>query len=562
MNSISAETQGFFDFAAWSLGADELRSLTALAADWQDALQAEAAAHAVDGEFRLFCELTARLPLVAADVEWQQQWMRAWFRLYSRGYTLDELFHLFGAASAHCAARLSGDHGPIPRVHHDLLESLRRTTQAALSCAIELGEEVRREEQGVLGELSALGYLREIAEQGRRAAVLSVALVNRDSFSNLAASDLQRLPILLADKLTRLLHHDDRVFAGREGEWLVVLPDVHSMAQPSFAAARIAQAFTESLRLFSGRALVLNARIGAALLPDHGAHAEPALQAARLARWSLAAGQADFAWYEASMSRDWQHRLQLADALRDALRQETLLLYLQPQVDLVSGRCAGAELLLRWQRPDGSWVAPPTIIELIEEHGWRSGFTDWLIRAALALAVDLAAAGIDIPLSLNLTAADLVDAELPELLAQRFATWQVDPARFTLELTESALMVDRDKGREVMQRLRQLGFRIALDDFGTGYSSLSYLVGLPINEIKIDRAFISALLDAEESLRIVRTIVDLARDLDHVPLAEGVENEAQRNCLIGLGCHLAQGFHYGRPMPVSDFLAWYHARQA
>lgn len=207
-------------------------------------------------------------------------------------------------------------------------------------------------------------------------------------------------------------------------------------------------------------------------------------------------------------------------------------------------------------------MAPPIIVELIEENGWRTLFTDWLIRAALRQCAALDAAGVNISLSLNLTAGDLLDPDLPELVAQCLETWRIPAGRFTFELTESAMMGDRELGLSVMKKLRELGVRLALDDFGTGYSSLSYLATLPINEIKIDRSFVINMSVSAEGLRIVRAIIDLTHDLGMCSLAEGVESIEQRDQLLALGCQDAQGYLYGKPMPRDEFITWYFARSA
>ena len=198
---------------------------------------------------------------------------------------------------------------------------------------------------------------------------------------------------------------------------------------------------------------------------------------------------------------------------------------------------------------------------MIEENGWRLMFNDWLLRAVMRAAAELEKAGIGIGLSFNLTAADMLDDDLPEFLEQNLQTWRIPGERFTLELTESALMFDRAKGSSIMHRLRKLGCRIALDDFGTGYSSLSYLVSLPLNELKVDRSFVVAMLDSADSLRVVSTIVDLARDLGMMPLAEGIEDEQQRDQLLALGCLAGQGYLYAQPMTIEQFIAWYHSEQ-
>jgi EAL domain-containing protein (putative c-di-GMP-specific phosphodiesterase class I) len=201
-------------------------------------------------------------------------------------------------------------------------------------------------------------------------------------------------------------------------------------------------------------------------------------------------------------------------------------------------------------------------MEIVEENAWRHLFTDWMFRCALRIAADMEAAGGDFRLSLNLTAGDLLDEDLVEMIAQRLETWQMRGDRFALELTESAMLLNRERCLETLNQLRELGFQLALDDFGTGYSSLSHLVSLPINELKIDRSFIVAMDRSDEHLRIVRTIIDLARDLGMTPLAEGVEELAQVEQLSALGCDRIQGYYYAQPMPPEAFIAWYQGRQA
>jgi EAL domain-containing protein (putative c-di-GMP-specific phosphodiesterase class I) len=307
----------------------------------------------------------------------------------------------------------------------------------------------------------------------------------------------------------------------------------------------------------------MNVLIGAAMMPDHGADADTVIQAARLARWDLPATHRSFGWFHDGLDRDWQARDQMTEELRRALRsQQGLDLHLQPQIDATSGECVGAEALLRWKRDNGQWVPPPLVMELVDENGWRSTFTDWLLRTSMRIAADLEAAGMPIGISINLTAFDLLDPDLPEMLRQRLDTWRVAPQRITIELTESVMMNDPKRSLEVMRKLSDFGLRLALDDFGTGYSSLSYLASLPLDELKIDRSFIVAMFESVDSQRIVRTIIALARDLGMTPLAEGVEEAAQRDELGALGCHLIQGYLYAKPMPLDRLIEWLRERGA
>lgn len=553
---------GFIDFEAYGLSESRLYSLKAVSDIWRHAVIEEARVVPGGAAEEAFVAICCDMPVMLADTDWQRRWMQTWHELYGSGVSLGEIFRFFFRAAERCEADILGDRPQVGRLNLELYSSLRRAITASISCAIELGEQLRDAEMGVQGELTALRTLHDLRTDHAQVAVLSLSLVNRNSFVHLSASDLQGLPSMLAQRLQGVLHAQDRVFAGREGEWLLVMPGIRSMAQPSLAAAHLQRLFAEPLRLLSGRALMMDVAIGAAMMPDHGSTADAVVHAARLARWNLGTSGQSFGWFEDGLSQDWQKRFRMAEELRKALQHETLELYLQPQVDIETKACTGAELLLRWQRENGEWVPPPLVMALIEENGWRMQLTDWLVRNAMRIAADLSAAGIDISLSLNLTAADMLDEDLPELLAQRIETWHIPPERFTLEITESAMLTDRNRCLSIMHRLRALGFRLALDDFGTGYSSLSYLVSLPLNEIKIDRAFVVAMGESIDSLRLVRTIIDLTRDLDMTPLAEGVETVAQRDQLWALGCTLAQGYHYAKPLPLPAFIEWFNARLA
>lgn len=562
MTTIS-DSQGYIDYAAFSVDADDLLSLRALVDVWRLALDRVAARYAPTRLFGEFVELSKALPLRIDDICWQQQWMHAWHKLGSRGFSSADLFGFFNHAMAEAERELFDGLPQIGRLQLNLFGILRRCVVAAVSCAIEVGDQAHGTDAGLPGESGAMRALRECGESGRQVAVLSVSMINRHARSHLTASDLQSLPGLLSEQLGRLLRPQDLAFVGHEGEWLLLLTDVYSMAQPALAATQIARVFAHPVRLLGGRAVSLDTAIGIALFHDHGDDPDEVVQAARLARASLAVSGEPFALFDWMMKVDWQARHQLSEELREALRTDRLQLYLQPQVALgAEARCIGAELLLRWRRGNGEWVSPPLIIELIEEYGWRSQFTDWLVRAALRCSADLEAGGIDVPLSLNLTAGDLLDNDLPELVGQCLETWQLPAGRFTFELTESAMMHDRQRSLDIMMRLRNMGIRFALDDFGTGYSSLSYLATLPVDEIKIDRSFIDGMLASADKLRIVKTIVDLARDLGMQSIAEGVEEAGQCDELRALGCTRVQGYLYGKPMPMIAFIDWYRAFRA
>lgn len=562
MTTTSASPLGRIDLASFGLVDEALSSLAAITADWSQAIDEVFADAGGDAPLADFIARCRSLPGELGDPRWQEAWLRDWQKLNSQGYPTLTLFSLLNAAFDSCEHTLLGSQRTVSRLHVDLLALLRRGVMSALSCAVDMIEESILQAEGMPGELAAVRYLWEGLEAGQRFAVLSVSVVNRDALVHLSAADLQSLPGLLAGRLGQLLRSDDRLFAGREGEWLLILPNIRSLTQPALAGAYVQRDFSRPFRLGSGKTLYFDVAIGAAVLPDHASDPEGVLAASRIARWHLAGGRDAFAWFQPDMQADWQRRTGLAEELKAALSQETLALYLQPQVEIGSGRCVGAELLLRWQNAAGEWVTPQLAMELIEENGWRHLYTDWMFRYALRLSSDLAAAGIELRLALNLTAADLADDDLVEMIAQRLETWQITGESFSLELTESAMLASAERAREIFAQLRKLGFRLALDDFGTGYSSLSHLVSLPLDELKIDRSFVVAMSRSPEHRRVVRTIIDLARDLDMIPLAEGVEREEEAEMLRQMGCHRIQGYLYGQAMPENEFIAWYEAHHA
>jgi len=550
------EMGGLIDFGNFGLTEADVRSVKAMAAFWGEASR-EAINQSSLHEDVEFAEALSAMISSLADPEWQRRWMRSWDRLTDAGLGLGDLFRIVFSAARDCeTALLRGIPNPRP-LHLDLCLILRRSVVAACCGAIEAKEEIKSVRSGISGEITAHATLQKWASEHRKVGVLSLSLINRDTRLHFSASELQQQPSLIIDRMQGLLRPQDQIFAGRENEWLLLLPDVASKVQPSLAAAQIERAFVDPLRLNSGRPISLALKIGSALLPDHGRDANTAIQAARLARWAIQVNSESFSWFKPEQSTDWQHYSALVEELRMAIELETLQLYLQPQVELASNRCIGAELLLRWCRRNGEWVEPPRIIEMVEQNGWRSLFTDWLIRAAMRMSAELNAQGVKLTLSINLTAGDLLDSELPDILNQRLEAWDIPGSRFILELTESAMMGDREHGLAITQRLRDLGFKMSLDDFGTGYSSLSYLVSLPIHELKVDRSFVITMFETEENMRIVRTIIELAKDLGMVSLAEGIDEERQVEQLKRLGCKIGQGYLYSKPLSQANFIAWF-----
>src|SRR5574343_181236 len=298
-------SDSFIDFGAFGIREDELNSLRALSSVWRDALMEVAGDYGEARTLVEFVELSGELPLRIAEVRWQRDWMGAWHKVSARGFSIADMFVFFNRVVAVAENSLFAGLAQVGRVQLELFSILRRCVVAAISCAIELGEEARDTEAGLPGEWAALRFLREMAGSGRQVAVLSVSMVNRQAFSSLTAGELQTLPALLSDQLSKLLRPQDKAFVGHEGEWLLLLSDVASQAQPALAASQIHRAFDHPVILLGGRGVSLDASIGIAMYPEHGHSADEVIQAARLARASLQASQESFAIFDTSMRVDW-----------------------------------------------------------------------------------------------------------------------------------------------------------------------------------------------------------------------------------------------------------------
>ena len=260
--------------------------------------------------------------------------------------------------------------------------------------------------------------------------------------------------------------------------------------------------------------------------------------------------------FDLSGSNDGDDSGLLALALRNALREGEFTLNYQPQVDLATGEPVAAEALARWTRKNGGPVSPASFVPIIERTGLISTFTQWTLNTGIRQLAECRAAGIDLSMSINVSALNLSEHEFPELVAQTIAMWSVPADRLTLELTESRPLGDPTKALAMLHRLKAVGVRIAIDDFGTGYSSLSLLRQMPVDELKVDRQFVDDMLVSASSMAIVRSVLALAENFGLKTVAEGIENEATFDALREMGCTLAQGYYVSRPLASDAFIRW------
>ncbi|MES2262354.1 MAG: EAL domain-containing protein [Pseudomonadota bacterium] len=318
----------------------------------------------------------------------------------------------------------------------------------------------------------------------------------------------------------------------------------------------IAQDFT-----IEGQSYASSASIGVTLMPPGGKGAQDLLREADIAMHRAKAGHQGVAFFEAAMQADVEQRLNLERELASAIETHQLSMHVQAQVDH-AGRPIGAELLMRWQRPDGSWVPPSRFIPLAEESGQILHLGTWALRQACTAVLQLAQAGHPLPLSVNVSPNQFRQADFVEQVRAILSDSGAPAALLIFEVTEGLLIDNLDDTIARMRELAALGIRFSIDDFGTGYSSLAYLKKMPLYELKIDKSFIQDTPGDASVTAIVQSILAMARHLGLRVVAEGVETQEQANFLIDNDCHAMQGYLYARPAPLPALLAMLRATSA
>ena len=260
-------------------------------------------------------------------------------------------------------------------------------------------------------------------------------------------------------------------------------------------------------------------------------------------------GRAQHVVFDEALRGRARARLEMLSDLRDAYAGGELHLVYQPIVELSTGKPSGVEALVRWNHPVRGPIAPSEFIPLAEETGFITQLGDWVLRNATREVASWP--DQNLRCSVNLSARELADPCLLDRVQKALEISGLSPQRLTLEVTETAVMVDVDEAVRVLEQLKRLGVRVAIDDFGTGYASLGYLRRLPVDVLKIDRSFVSGLEERPEELTIAAAVVGLAHGLGLAVVAEGIETDDQRLALLWMGCEYGQGYHFARPLPAT-----------
>ena len=358
----------------------------------------------------------------------------------------------------------------------------------------------------------------------------------------------------VAGRLHSRLRETDLIARMGGDEFALLLPAIDSR-QAATAAKLLLQALHDPF-MVEEQSLTVGASIGIALHPDHGVDTHTLIQRADVAMYAAKRVNNGYAFYDPKLDRHSPSRFTLLGELRQALEKRQFVVYYQPKISLATSEVTGVEALVRWQHPRDGLVLPDVFIPLMEQTGLLRALTPWVLAAAMQQCRALQDLDIPVTVSINLSVRDLQDPQLVDTVAEQLAAHQVNPQRLEIEVTESALMSERERAQETLVRLSEMGLKVAIDDFGTGYSSLAYLKSLPVDVIKIDRSFVTAMARNENDAAIVHASIDLAHHLDLEVVAEGVETEEVLRRLQALGCDGGQGLYISRPLSAEDLLIW------
>jgi predicted signal transduction protein with EAL and GGDEF domain len=308
--------------------------------------------------------------------------------------------------------------------------------------------------------------------------------------------------------------------------------------------------------VLDGIPMQIDASVGLALFPEHAATAVELLKHAEVAMYQAKRDRSGISAYREERDEHSRDRLVLLGELRAGIARGELAVHYQPQVDLTTGTLSGLEALVRWEHPVHGRLMPPAFLPAVEQTSLMRPFTERVITDALDRAAAWAGGPLDVPIAINVAAANLLDNTFPATVGRLLREAGIAADRLCIEVTENAVMADTERTVAVLARLRELGVRVSIDDFGTGHSSLARLKELPVDELKIDKGFVFNMHADDRDAAIVEAAVTLARRLNLSVVAEGVETQAAWHALHALGCDQAQGFLVSRPLPPLDLEAW------
>jgi diguanylate cyclase (GGDEF)-like protein len=402
-----------------------------------------------------------------------------------------------------------------------------------------------------------------LADPSRRGQPLAVLLVDLDRFKDVndvlghASGDvlLSRVGPIMAGAV----RGDDILCRLGGDEFAAVLPGADE-ATAVAVAKRLLELISVTMDI-DGVLLNVEASVGIAVTPalDDG-DIDTLLRHADIAMYTAKRARCGYTVYESDQDTSTRERLNLLGEMRQALLNDEFVLHYQPKVTLPHNKLVGVEALARWEHPTRGLLGPGEFIPVAESTGLIVPFTLYVLRQALQQVALWQTDELPLSVAVNLSPRCLAEVDLTDQILAMLAAYDVSPSLLELEITENTLAHDPDRALATLTQLHDAGIAISIDDFGTGYSSMSYLKRLPVSELKVDRSFVSGMLDNLDDGILVRSLIDLGHNLGLTVVAEGVEDQDTLEALAAVGCDIAQGYHLARPMDVEGFDTWRAAR--
>jgi len=443
----------------------------------------------------------------------------------------------------------------------------RKSAEEALLRQAELNEHQARHD--ALTGLANRVFFRDRIETAIRAAkrearTVAVLMMDLDRFKevndSLGHHAGDTLLKELGARLQGVLRASDSVARLGGDEFGLLLPEPTGADDIVRVIERIREALERPI-VVQGLPLAVEASIGVSLYPQDGGDVDTLLQRADVAMYIAKEENSAYAFYDEAVDHYDPTRLTLVGELRRAIEERELVLYYQPKVSLATDEVCGVEALLRWHHPRRGLVMPDDFVPVAQQTGLIKPLTLYVLARALEQSREWQEAGVRLPVAVNLSTRNLLDVEFPDEVELLLDRWDVDPALVEFEITESTMLADPARTHGILERLAGMGIRLSIDDFGTGYSSLAYLKRLPVNEIKIDGSFVVGMGGNEDDATIVRSTIDLGRNLGLDVVAEGVEDEETLEQLKELGCTSAQGFWISAALSGEELQDWLDARR-
>jgi diguanylate cyclase len=415
-----------------------------------------------------------------------------------------------------------------------------------------------------LGYSAFLDRLEQELRSDRGGCVLAVAVVNLEFVSKVdgsygypAGDELGRI---LALRLRDALPDRDIIGEVSRTEMACLFPVLPSEGHLRLAIHKIMRTLREPASV-AGHEVYPLPLVGVALRRKPEEDVDAVLSEANLAMHGARQRPEGFSFFEPQDSPTERLYYELHAELHHAIKENELMMFYQPFMDLRTGNIVGSEALLRWNRPGKGFVTPDKVVLVAERTGLIRELTGWICNTALRHCGAMRADGLETGVSVNVSVQNLAEPELPDLIARARRLWDVPPELLTLELTETAMMGGSAGGMEALLRLKDQGLKLAMDDFGTGYSSMARLKELPLDEIKIDLSFVRDMQSSPKDEKLVRSMIDLGHAFDMLVVAEGVETEEAADLLRRHGCDIIQGYYLSKPMPIDQYRDFVRARR-